>query len=374
MGLDSQAEEGAEGMKSFMIRRGQPSRRQGFFLLATAVSIAALLGVLGLAMDLGSAYIARNEAQAFTDSAALAAALRLNGTLAGISAAKAAVTGSANKWYFASRSFSGVTTEFSTDKVAWAANPTTGVGYRYVRVTAPSNSLATTFTRVITNQPHINIAARSVAGIVVGTTYPQGVFPFAPFAHNPNPPNFGYSKGDELTLLWPSSVQSNGQSQHMNNLCQSDRNAQALQAVRDGTTAERGYIQENSASAIAAAIEDDHMNYTVTLGMAVERTGGVKTTVVYQSLDDRVNQDSMPNQADYDTYIANHDASPLRRLVIVPIISNATDAVVLGFAYVFLPPNQPHNPNKSKCAMYIGPADLPVGNIATGANLVRLIE
>ncbi len=356
------------------IRAGRmSSRRRGYVLIATGVALVALLGILGLAIDLGAAYIVRNEAQAFTDSAALSAALRLNDTLAGVTDATAAVAGSSNKWHFASKSFTGVTTEFSTDKLTWTATPGTGAGYRYVRVTA-ANPLATTFTRLVTSQTTVNILARSMAGIQVGSSYGQGVFPFAPIAHDPSPPHFGYTKGDELTLLWPSSVQSNGQAQHMNNLCQSDRNAQALQAVKDGTTSERGYIQENSASAIASAIEDDRMNYTVTLGLAVDRTGGVKTTDVYQSLDARVNQDSMPNQPDFDTYAASHDSSPRRRLVIVPIIESAVNAVVLGFAYVFLPPNQPHNPNKSKCAMYIGPVDLPVGNIATGANIVRLLE
>jgi hypothetical protein len=218
------------------------------------------------------------------------------------------------------------------------------------------------------------VGATSIAGIQVGGSYGQGVFPFAPLAHDPAGPNFGYSFGDELTLLWPSSVQSNGNQQQMNNLCQSDRNAAALQAVRDGVASERGYIQETSASSIRSAIEDDHMDYTVTLGMPVDRTGGVKTVDVYQALNNRVDQDSLPNQSNYSTYISSHDASPMRRIVIVPIIDNAVDAVVLGFVKVFLPPNQPHNPNKSKCAMYIGPADLPSGNGARGDNMLRLLE
>ena len=88
---------------------------------------------------------------------------------------------------------------------------------------------------------------------------------------------------------------------------------------------------------------------------------------------ERVDQDSSPNTNDYADYIANHDSSPYRRLVIVPVVNNATDAIVLGFVKVFLPPRQPHNPNRSKCAMYVGPATLPTGNSATGAGEVRLL-
>ena len=348
-------------------------RRRGFVLITTAVSVIAILGMLGLMMDLGSAYVAKSESQAYTDAAALAAAFELNGTLAGITAAEARVAASTNKWYFATKSLTGTVTEFSTDKVTWVDSPTTGAGYKFARVTA-RNNLGVFFTSVVNSQTNMSVAAQSIAGNQPPTSYPQGVFPFAPFAHDPTGPDFGYTKGDELTLLWPSSVQSNGNDQQLNNLCQSDRNQSALDAVRSGLTAERGYIMESSASDIAEAIEDDQMDYTVSLGMPVYRTGGVKTTDVYASLNDRVNQDSSPNGDDIDTYLANHSSSPTRRMVIVPIINNATDAIVLGFVKVLLPQNQPHNPNRSKCAIYYGPADLPSGNGASGTNTVRLIQ
>ena len=350
------------------------TKRRGFTLLTTAICIVVLMGMLGLVIDLGRAYIAKNEAQGFTDAAALAAAKELDNTLAGITAAKNAVNGSSNKWYFNTKSFSGVTTEFSINKTTWVTNPGTGTWYRYVRVTAPSNSISTYFMTALGAPKTMTIAARSVAGIELPTTFPQGVFPFAPCAHNGTGPDFGYSKGDELTLLWPSSTQGNGTAQKMQNLCQSDRTPERLALVQAGTTADRGYIQETSASALAAAIEDDKMNYTVTLGQPVNLSGGVKTTDVYQSLNERVDQDTDPSTTNYDTYIANHDSSPTRRVVIVPIITSHADPTVLGFVKVFLPPNQPHNPNKSKCATYIGPADLPTGDGATGANLLRILE
>jgi Flp pilus assembly protein TadG len=360
-----------------MVGRGkqQRQRENGFVLIAMGVSVVVLLGMLGLALDLGRTFIAKNEAQAFTDAAALAAVSRLNGTSAGVTAAQAAVTNSTNRWNFATQVFSSVTTEFSTDTVTWTNAAASPAGVKYVRVTAPNNSVAMSVIRAIPGTPaSIPVWARSTAGVLLGTSFGQGVFPFAPIAHDlTDTANYGYHKGDVLTLLWPSSVGSNGPVK-MNNLCASDQNQTALAAVQAGTTADRGYIQDTSASSIAAAIQDDHMDYTVTLGLPVARNGGVKTTDVYQSLQNRVSQDTLPNTPNYDTYIANHDATPLRRVVIVPIINDVVNNVVMMFAYVFLPPDQPHNPNDAKCATYIGKADAPVSNLDNGANTLRLIE
>ncbi|MEP7365311.1 MAG: pilus assembly protein TadG-related protein [Acidobacteriota bacterium] len=355
----------------------QVKRRKGFTLLTTAICIIVLMGMLGLVIDLGRSYIAKNETQGFTDAAAMAAAAELDNTMVGINAAKSAVTTSANKWYFNSKSFTGVTTEFSTDNSSWSTAPAFGTNFRYVRVTAPTNSLTTYFMTALGAPTTMNVAARSVAGIKLPTSFPQGVFPFSPIAHSMTGPNFGYTKGDELTLLWPSSTESNGGNQKLQNLCQSDRTQQYLNMVKDGSGADRGYIMETSASAIAAAIEDDKMNYTVTVGGTVTLAGGVKTTDVYNSLNARSDQDSSPQTQNYDTYISSHDSSPMRRVVIVPIVEslNTTSTpTVLGFVKVFLPPDQPHNPNKSKCATYIGPADTPTGNSASGDNFLRLIE
>lgn len=356
-------------------KRQRTARQGGFALVMTAICIILLIGMLGLTVDLGRAFIVKNEAQAFADSAALAAAIQLNGSSKGIQNAKTVVASlsSSNKWQFNKRTFAGVQLEFSENKSSWTENPSSTANVKYARVTATVTDLPSYFMPVVGASRLMRVSARAMAGSELPTSFPQGVFPFAPFAKNATPPNFGYSFGDELTLLWPSSIGSNGPVK-MNNLCKADRNQAALDAVKEGTTADRGYIMDTSTSAIASAIEDDRMDYTVELGMPVMRTGGVKHTVVKDSLADRVAQDSSPNQSDYWDYLNNHDAGPLRRVVIVPIISNATDAIVLGFAKVFLPPSQPPNPNDAKCAMYIGPATGPVGNLATGANFVRLLE
>ena len=47
---------------------------RGYIMVATALSLPFLLGVTGLAIDIGRMYITKDEAQAFADSAALRAA------------------------------------------------------------------------------------------------------------------------------------------------------------------------------------------------------------------------------------------------------------------------------------------------------------
>ena len=49
------------------------ARQRGFVLIAMSASMFLMLAVMGLAFDIGRIYIARNEAQIFTDAAALAA-------------------------------------------------------------------------------------------------------------------------------------------------------------------------------------------------------------------------------------------------------------------------------------------------------------
>ena len=63
------------------------AKQRGFVLIAMSVTMLLLLAVIGLAFDLGRVYIARNEAQVFTDAAAMTAASKMDGTAAGIARA-----------------------------------------------------------------------------------------------------------------------------------------------------------------------------------------------------------------------------------------------------------------------------------------------
>ena len=94
-------------------------REAGFTLVATGACLMVLLGMLGLAVDLGRLYIAKNEAQAFADAGALAAVKQLNGKSAGITAAKDAVTTlrTRNRWNMGTTAFT------SSDTTVNSAQP-----------------------------------------------------------------------------------------------------------------------------------------------------------------------------------------------------------------------------------------------------------
>ena len=75
-------------------------RRRGYILVALCLSLSFLLGVSGLALDIGRMYVTKNEAQAYVDSAALAAARQLDGTAAGLTRATTAAGSDTDKWRF----------------------------------------------------------------------------------------------------------------------------------------------------------------------------------------------------------------------------------------------------------------------------------
>ena len=103
------------------VRKHSPEA--GFVLIAMSVAMLVMLGVMGMAFDFGRIYIARNEAQVFTDAAAMAAASKLDGTDAGLDRARQAVARLPMRWNLGTKSFTGVVVEFSPDKQAGLASP-----------------------------------------------------------------------------------------------------------------------------------------------------------------------------------------------------------------------------------------------------------
>src|SRR5579871_3010414 len=127
-----------------------PSRKpRGFVLIAMSVSMLLLLAVLGLAFDLGRIYIARNEAQIFTDAAAMAAAAKLDGTDAGIKRAREAVSQLPAHWNLGTKEFSGVAIEFSADGDVWEEHPKDTSAVKLARISAPDNVVEITFLRAV---------------------------------------------------------------------------------------------------------------------------------------------------------------------------------------------------------------------------------
>ncbi len=128
--------------------------RRGFVLIAMSVTMLLLLAVMGLAFDVGRIYIARNEAQVFTDAAAMAAASKLDGTQAGLDRAKDAVAKIPMRWNLGTQEFRGVLVEFDSKDPARVTT---------VRVTAPDNSVEITFLRAVGGPNYFVVPAHAAA-------------------------------------------------------------------------------------------------------------------------------------------------------------------------------------------------------------------
>jgi uncharacterized membrane protein len=140
-------------------------RERGFVLIAMSVSMFLLLAVIGLAFDLGRVYIARNEAQVFTDAAAMTAAARLDGTPAGLITAREDVAHLPIRWNLGTEDFRGVVIEFSADRSLWEKDPKDTAAIRFARVIAPGNNLEITFLRAVGGPQSLNVPAYAVAAV-----------------------------------------------------------------------------------------------------------------------------------------------------------------------------------------------------------------
>jgi hypothetical protein len=353
--------------------------KRGFIILVTAISLIVLVGMLGLAVDLGRVYIVKDEAQAFTDLAAIAAARHLDGKQAGIDNANAEVANSTNGWNFGTQNFpAGIrTVEFATSATGpWFTAPSGSlVGYAYVRVTVnPVVNLSflpatgSGFTQTVT--------ARSVAGVVPASFPLGGYMPFTPFAHNSADPNFGYTIGQEYGFRWPGNAKKGDG-------CAGDRVNWPIYNFSDqvgGST--RGYFELQSASSIADAILGGAQTVPLAVGDVLTMTNGNKQSEV----------NALTTRASYDTDLTNYGPTPGTapayfgngmRLVVMPVNSGRSGTpqyAVLGFGSFLLPISYPvGGGNQCWCAIYMGSStaggDGSGGpfNVA-GAYVVRLVQ
>jgi uncharacterized membrane protein len=139
------------------------NRRRGFVLIAMSITMLLLLAVMGLAFDVGRIYIARNEAQVFTDAAAMAAAAKLDGTKAGLDRARDAVAHVSMRWNLGTQEFKGVVVEFSADGSKWEQDPRDPTSMTAARVTAPDNSVEITFLRAVGGPDNFTVPAHAAA-------------------------------------------------------------------------------------------------------------------------------------------------------------------------------------------------------------------
>ena len=390
--------------------------------MASATCAVMIFGMAGLAVDIGRMYITKNEAQSYADSAALYAALQLDGSAQGVTNADAAVANNINKWNFATTSFSGTVVEYSANglsdwKTSANVDSNSKKNMRYVRVTPTVSTLPLFFLPYIGTGHNATVKAQAIGGQVLKNSWSagtNGIFPFSPIAHAygntaaevlsaDSTGNMGFKVGYQYTLRWPS----NPNTSNYNNVCDGDswddptahtphKDPEWVAKANAASNSQRGYIQFQAASSITTAIEDDHMDYSyginLQLNVSVDPTNGAKAAEAL-AIGVRDSQDGDTTSTTYADYIANplHNG---RRLVSVIIQNGFEDAagnllpanqqaIGVGFAQFLLLPASEYDQagNKPWCAVYVGNSPIidadntgGVGANGQGVSYVRLSQ
>lgn len=326
------------------------SGSKGMVLIAAALTIIFLVGMLGLAFDLARMYTAKNELQAYADAASIAAAFELNGAMVGIDHAKDRAQNYPGKWNFQSTPPQTVTVEFATDPGGpYLTNPVSPAGIKYARVNAdaPVRLFFLPGFSTLAPTPVANylffigrdqtVRGTATAGQLLLSEFVNGLLPYAPDAHNPaDKKNAGLMPGRMYTLRWPP----NGQRTKKNQWCDGDEIANF---VTPGASDDRGFIDiaGTGASDIREAIVNNKQTHPLAIGDTVVENSGNRGTES-DALRERFNQDSDTTAQTYQQYLNriedvnyNGPKGNGRRFVIVPVRDGNTN-VVVTFAGFFL--------------------------------------
>jgi len=354
-------------------KANKPGER-GFSLILLSLTLSVMIGMLGLAIDLGRMFVYKTELQTFADNAAMAAVAKMDGTQTGIQAANAiALTGPdgaslANKVNFDSTTISTVTPTYATsfggtyDSYATANTPATN-SYRFVKVVASAN-VALSFLPVLPNIANAyTVSASATAGQQAQNSLTNGgLLPFAPDAHNQaDLTNFGLTPGTEYALKW-----SNGGTSP----CLGDNGAMPF-SPPGLPPSEHGFVdigEGNSNSRVRDAIINGgypNANSSPSSLATGDTLGGVpgnRGSSIFDALNTRASQDTNDTAITYAAYKASGTGNG-RRVVTVAIAgtwsghgANASTPI-LGFANFFLDPTYAGS-SQGICASYIGPADI----------------
>lgn len=350
--------------------------QRGFSLWVTACVAAAMIGCLGLAIDLGHMFIVKNELQAYVDSAALAACRLMDGTQTGVQLADAMAKRGPmadtkpNAWDFDVNVVSNVDTAYSPSYGGPYVNYSTAAAspsntYRFIRITA-SASLPLYFLRIIPGIPSgQNIRAAATAGQKSsGGITSGGLTPFAPDAHDTTDSrNFGLVPGQRYTLKWD-----NGNTTS----CQGDAGFNPVNAPD-----QHGYIDIGQGNGTAnldkAIIYGGFPNgfstpSSINVGSTVNIVPGDRAAVG-QAVYDRSAQDPDQTSLTWDQYKASSSAN-WRRVILTGIgdpdsfggVGTNRTVEVTGFGSFLLDPAAMYGVSSGAlCATYIGPGDASGG-------------
>ena len=363
---------------------GQPPRRnkRGVVLILAAVGAFAMVGILGLAFDLGRMFVAKSELQNYTDAAAIGAALKLDGTSAGVTRATTSATNDVNQWGFGTESVGSVTVKYAQGLAsAYVPNPAPALDYRFVQVEAEQNVPLYFMPLVPGVGWQRSVAASSIAGQKFEPDMKDGIFPYSPDAHDPADPNFGFLLGKYYTLKWdqytgnPSETQFYKLSIDNAKLvgCEADMSNGAFQPG-EAQGSQRGYIDLSDRNPLdsgggAALIRDAILTRTsfelpiVPYSYYIDPEPGQKQTEL-AAMADRVAEDTDPTTPTYYTtpqtapntpsiedmrtlYRTAYNTVDLprppnangRRMVVAPVNNPGAAGLVIGFAGFLLPPN-----------------------------------
>jgi Flp pilus assembly protein TadG len=365
-------------------RSSRLRNQRGFSLPLLAVCLTVMLGMLGLAFDMGRMFITRNELQTFADASALAAVYQLDGTQAGIQGANATATAGPlgttkpNGYNFDSTPISTVTATYATDftgtydSYATASGPATN-SYRFINVTA-SASVPMNFIRVL---PGISTAYTFTASAIAGAQATSsasygGLEPFVPDAHNTaDTKNWGFIPGTGYTLKWGSG----GGNGNGTTTCAGDQGWSDPNPASQHGFADLG--QGNGNSSLRGVIvyggypNADSTPSSVYAGLYLSGVPGNRGSSIFSSLSERAAQDTDDTSTTYAAYVAGGTGNG-RRVVTVPVGDPSTwtgngngSEKVIGFANFFLDPTYSGS-SGAICATYIGPANM--NGLSTGAS------
>ena len=360
------------GNRRFAPPRGSARKRgeQGFSLALLSLSLFVMMGMLGLAIDLGRMFIYKNELQTFVDASALAAVAQLDGTQSGVQGANATATAGPlgttkpNGYNFDTTAITAVTTSYATSFAgtydSYATANTGGTNhYRFIKITASAN-VPLNFLPVLPGIPmQVTESASATAGQNPQSSVGNGgLLPFAPDAHNQaDTTNFGFTPGTQYTLKWD-----NGNT----TICAGD----AGFTPPGSPPSEHGFVDigtGNSDSNVRSAIQyggypNANSNpSSVSAGDTLLGVPGNRGSNIFDALNARAQQDTDTTSTTYSAY--QNGTGNNRRVITVAVAGtwsgNGSNArtPVLGFANFLL--NTTYSGSSGPiCATYIGPGDL----------------
>ncbi|SFM22643.1 TadE/TadG family type IV pilus assembly protein [Nitrosomonas communis] len=158
-----------------------PQKETGAAAIIVALSLAALVGFVGLALDLGKLFVAKTELQNSADACALAAARELtsaNTNQLVLAEAAGVTTGENHEVLFQKEQITIRSVTFSETLTGGYQTAFTGPGainMRYAQCEASRTGIANWFIQVLNLLPGVDIDDQTVAASAVATLWPSQI-------------------------------------------------------------------------------------------------------------------------------------------------------------------------------------------------------